>query len=418
MPKKTKIIFIATFILVLLILIFFVFFKKSPTDKNIDPNTGKPFTSIGTNTNTTGSTNSNNNINTNTTNNINWENATSNQVSKFFQITDFAIAGAGFTEEMKPTPNTNSTQTTPKLESVPIIRYVKRQTGHIYEMNLNTKEVNKVSNSTIPSVHKVLFDSSAKNFIYRYLSTENNSIASFITSLGGNNGEFLPFNIKDVSLSLDKDSFFYLIKNTGGVNGFIRSFTDNKITQVFKSSFSDWLPQWISSGKVYLTTKPSWRIDGSLFSLNTKNGSLTKIFGGVKGLTTLSNSDGSVVLYSDSLSIGPKLFLLNTEDRSVVDLDSYGLAEKCIWGKNNIYIYCGIPNTIVGTNYPDDWYKGLYSFSDYFIKINTKTKEVYTLANSTEETPVDATHLILNKDNTILFFTNKKDSTLWSLNIK
>ncbi len=114
--------------------------------------------------------------------------------------------------------------------------------------------------------------------------------------------------------------------------------------------------------------------------------------------------------------MGPKLWLLNTKNHETKDLNSYGLPEKCVWANNsNVYIYCAVPNTITGTKYPDSWYQGLVSFTDYFIKINTQTLESETLTNSANEIPVDATHLFLNKKGTKLFFINKKDSTLWSL---
>ncbi len=431
MPKKTKIIFISTFFIVLLILLFLIFFRKSSNKNIININKNQPFIGIG-NTNNGNNQNSNNNINNNANNNTNNKknNNASNQYSRFFQITDFAIAGAGFLEEnqivkqiidntKKQTSTVNKTIVKPiiKFEKVPFVRYVKRQTGHIYQMNLKTKKVNKVSNSTIPDVYEVLFDSLSKNFIYRYISTENKTISSFVSSLSDKKGEFLPSNITNVSLSPNKNNFFYLVKNTSGVLGFTKSFTETKIKRVFSSSFSDWLSQWISRGKIYLTTKPSWRINGSLFSLNMENQILSKIFGGIKGLTTLANSNGLYVLYGNSLNIGPKLFILNTKDHSVKNLDLYGLPEKCIWANNNIYIYCAIPNTIIGSSYPDSWYQGLVSFTDYFVKINTQTLEKTTLANSKEETPIDAIHLFLNKTDTKLFFTNKKDSTLWSLDL-
>jgi hypothetical protein len=46
------------------------------------------------------------------------------------------------------------------------------------------------------------------------------------------------------------------------------------------------------------------------------------------------------------------------------------------------------------------------------------TGERTTIANSVEETPVDGTHLFLSKGEDTLFFVNKKDSTLWSLDIQ
>ncbi len=428
MIKRTKTIFISTFILIIIILFGVLFFIRR-TKNNKSNNNGiiknQPFNSFN-NTNSIKNKKINGTV-VNNGNGIKWINNNSNKQPKFYQITTFAVAGASFAEEPNPNISSSSTIATntkikttnnnaPSSKELPVVRYVERQTGHIYQMNLNTRVITKISNTTIPSVHEVLFNNNAKSFIYRYLSTEDNdAITSFITSSGTGNVEFLPFNITNISLSPDKKSFFYLVKNSDNVTGFIKSFNENKTTQVFISPFADWLSQLLSTKNVFLTTKPSWRINGSLFSLNTKNETLTKILGGVRGLTTLANSNGSYVLYNRDTKNGPDLLILNTKNHTIKDLNLYTLPEKCTWGNDNIHIYCAVPNTIIGEKYPDSWYQGLVSFNDYFVKINPQTTQITTIANSINETPVDAIHLFLNKKESKLFFINKKDSTLWSL---
>jgi hypothetical protein len=294
---------------------------------------------------------------------------------------------------------------------------VERATGHVYQMYLDTKITGKISNSTIPSVYETIFSGNANSIIYRYASSDNKSITSFLASLGGKSSIFLNSDITAVSLSPDKTKFFSIIKTKNGSIGVIKPFDETKTYQVFTSSFSEWLPQWVTNQSVYLTTKPSYLVDGSVFSLNTTNRTLTKLFGSIAGLTTLASSNGNLVLYGASLNIGPKLNVFNIKNHTSSDLDIYGLPEKCVWSNDNINAYCAIPNTIVGTQYPDYWYQGLISFEDRFIKINTQTKETTTFANSSNETPIDATNLFLSDKEDSLFFINKKDSTLWSLDL-
>ena len=141
------------------------------------------------------------------------------------------------------------------------------------------------------------------------------------------------------------------------------------------------------------------------------------MFGGVAGLTTLVNADSSNILYSASTSTGPKLNVFNISKHESFNLKKSGLPEKCVWANDDVSIYCALPNTIVGDQYPNSWYQGLISFDDYFVKINTKTGDSVTIANSKDETAVDATNLFLSKAEDKLFFTNKKDYTLWSLDL-
>ncbi len=303
-----------------------------------------------------------------------------------------------------------------QFETAPSIRYVERMNGHIYKMFLDTKNKDKISNSTIPSIYEALFNRGGETVIYRYLSSDN-LISSFMATLGAPKGEFLPQNISNISVSPDKTKYFYLTENSSGVTGTVGIFGETKRDIVFTSPFTEWLSEWDSVGKIYLTTKPSYSVEGSMFSLNQINKTTTKILGGIDGLTTMINPNGSMVLYNTSTPTGPRLGVYNISTNTTKDLDTYGLPEKCVWSSDRISIYCAIPSVVTGNQYPDIWYQGIISFDDYFVKINTGTGNKTTLANSTTETPVDGTYLFLDKTENTLFFTNKKDSTLWSLDL-
>jgi hypothetical protein len=456
MPKKIIFILITVFVLAgVITLIVYFFAGNSNTAPSATNNTGtnyQTFNPFGSGTTTTPTANNQNTVTqTNET-----QQQTPTVVSKFHKITDFAVAGATYFEDTRPiaTPalseggagggdqiqTTTPASTTPpllnkagtksavktittkpvqpKFEIVPSIRYVERVTGHIYEMYLDTKAINQISNSTIPSIYEAIFSGNAQTVIYRYLGADNKTISSYMATLGNAKGEFLPYNITDIGLSPDKSKFFYLIKNQNGTIGIIRSFTETKTSQVFNSPFTEWLPQWVTNQKVFLTTKASWSVNGDLFNLNTANGSMTKIFGGIAGLTTLANNDGTMVLYSVSLTNGPNLKIFDIKKHISNDINTNSLPEKCVWSNDNINIYCGIPKNITGYEYPDSWYQGLTSFDDYFVKINTATLQVEKISDGNDIAPADATHLFLDKGENNLFFINKKDSILWSFDLK
>jgi len=304
-----------------------------------------------------------------------------------------------------------------KYETIPTLRYVERMNGHIHNLLLNTNKTEKISNSTIPSIYEAFFDKEGKTVIYRYLSA-NNIVSSFLATLGNAKGEYLPSNITELSTSQDKSKFFYITENTGGATGTVVTFGNSSKTIVFNSPFTEWISDWDASQNIYLTTKASYAATGSIFELNSQNKTLSKLFGGIIGLTTKINKAGNVVLYSSSENSTPKLSVFKKKDYSFKNLDTYGFPEKCAWSYDNITVYCAVPSVIEEGNYPDIWYQGLVSFDDYFLKINTETGEKITYANSKNEIPVDAVSLFLDKKEETLFFINKKDYTLWSLNLK
>lgn len=306
---------------------------------------------------------------------------------------------------------------TATLEAVPAVRYVERMNGHIYKMFLDNKEIEKISNSTIPSIHEAVFDKTGETVIYRYLSVDK-LVNSFVATLGTIAGEYLPTDISDLSVSSDKTKFFYLTKGVSGVVGSVRNFSTGVKNIVFSSPYTEWLSDWDAKGNVYLTTKASYSVPGNVYLLNQASKTISKVFGGVNGLTTKVSPNGTSVLYSTSTKTGPTLGLFTVKDHSVKDLDTYGLPEKCAWSSDNISVYCAIPSALSGGEYPDNWYQGLVSFDDYFVKINTTTGDKITIADSTKETSVDGVSLFLDNEESNLFFINKKDYTFWKLDIR
>lgn len=450
MPRKTKIIFITVFVIIAIIALVLYFYARSNAPANQNGNTAPGYQSFnpfgsGTVTQTPGVTDPNSQQGTNTP-------TGTGQVaisdSKFHQLTSFSVAGATFFEDTRPispvvSTGSDATTVTPspvtppptqkiggkivktpppaaplqKYELVPSLRYIERVTGHIDEMFLDTKAVSLISNSTIPAIYEGFFDSKASTVIYRYLSDDSGDIESFMATLGGTQGEFLPSNITDLSISPDKTKFFYITQTPHGVTGTIRLFGQTKKTQVFTSSFNEWLSQWAGNQKIYVTTKASYASAGNMYSVNTANGTLTKVLGPIQGLTTLSNNDGSLVLYSASTTTGPTLSVFDVAKHVSINLDLSGLPEKCVWSNDNVSVYCAIPSNISGQEYPDSWYQGTTSFNDSFIKVNTSTLQQSTIADSNNEIAIDGTHLFLNDKESELYFINKKDSTLWSLDL-
>ena len=96
------------------------------------------------------------------------------------------------------------------------------------------------------------------------------------------------------------------------------------------------------------------------------------------------------------------------------------LAEKCVWGsfyKN--MLYCGVPTQRDTASYPDDWYKGKVSFADSLWQMNVTTEEVTSLSSLLEQADrfIDAVNLQIDDRDDHLFFMNKTDLSLWSLDL-
>lgn len=300
----------------------------------------------------------------------------------------------------------------PKTEIVEALRYVEKSTGHIYEYHLDKKLSGKISNSTIPGVYEALFGNTSQSVLYRYVDNQN-QIQSYLATLGAQKGQFLAPGISSAVLSPDKENIFYVNKLGESLTGINLTIKSGASKQIFSSEFTEWLPQWATKQAIFMNTKPSWNIKGSLYALNVSTGALTKVFGGVEGMTTLVNNEGNRIIYNKTTNSGPLLGVFS--NNNLTSLNVYGLPEKCVWSKDSVNIYCAVPNTLTTNHLPDMWYQGIISFSDTVIKIDSRNGERYTVTNTESTQAIDAINLQLSQKEDYLFFINKKDGTLWKL---
>lgn len=328
-------------------------------------------------------------------------------------------------EVFSTTPNKNPSK--PETELVPAIRYVDQATGHIYEMVIDKdKSPRKISNTTIPKVHEAIWADNGNKVIYRYLS--ENNIVSFLGKLrqeviGGDStetqpitGEFLPQNIDQITVSPDTKKVFYLTRFGSGSAGTIFDLGSNKKTSVFSSELREWLPYWTSKSEILLTTKPAAKILGYAFRFNHEKNTLDKALGGLSGLTSIGSSDGKYIIFSKSENNGLELYSYNTSSGKIISLGVSTLAEKCIFSKNNIDVYCGVPNYINETSYPDYWYQGIESFADSLWKINAETGNTELLSSVGDKLgkDIDMINLGIDGNGEYLIFTNKASGFLYS----
>lgn len=384
----------------------------------------------------------------NTGNETGGENAgdTGNDETDSFGTGDENGEKSGAISDKTKLPRLRQINKTPTAGMYPFIRsgktmvqYVERATGNIFETNMEDMRKAKVSNHIIPRVQEVFWGNGGKSLIYRYFNEDDFSIATFVTSAPNTSGvkietqkststdtvsgSFLEENILHALPSFDSKSLFYLTKTSDFTSrtgyGSVFDFTKNTAKRVFESPFSEWLPVSFDGKTAFIQTKASQNIPGFLYSLNTANGGLQKILGGINGLLALPSPDMQKILYSESTRGGITLRLYDRKNQNTTDIPLSTFPEKCVWTSDSTALYCAVPDYLPATEYPDAWYQGLVAFNDTVWKIDAKTGNrvmVFTQDSSINQT-LDMTGLSLSLDGNFLFFINKKDSTLWGYEI-
>ena len=355
------------------------------------------------------------------------------------KVSSFPVAGFGvfMKERYKEVSEEEGNLTPPAkgdswglTEFVPMLRYIDKATGNIYQTFADKIDERKFSSSIIPRVYEAYFGNMGESVIMRYLKTDNRTIETFVSILpkeflgsdsAGTNeikGSFLPENISDISVSPDTSKIFYLFDVGDGALGITLVLQTNTKVQVFDSPFTEWLSSWPNNKMITITTKPSANVLGYMYAIDPDKKDFNKILGGINGLTTLTSPDGRMVLYSNN-NLSLSVFNRNTGNSNLLGVKT--LPEKCAWGLASDIIYCAVPRFIEQAQYPDSWYQGEISFSDEIWKIDVESGNTTMIADPVlvengEE--IDAIKLNLDEGQNYLFFVNKKDSYLWELNLK
>ncbi|MBU2633340.1 hypothetical protein KJ751_02435 [Patescibacteria group bacterium] len=328
---------------------------------------------------------------------------TTQQEKDLVHLTNFAVAGAIFNEELEK------------------IIYFEKATGHLYKIDPSGQNREQISITTIPGLFEIIWSPDGTKAVLRYFDINSDtikenvysfSVSSFATST---EGVFLPINTTSISSSPNNDKIFYLV-GENETKGIISSFENKNQKEIFSLFFGEFLTNWPQTNSITLLTKPSYSTEGYFYKLNATNGSLTKLIGDKKGLTAVLSPSTNKILYSQSADNSIETKIYDTDKSDSVYFDKTTLPEKCLFSKiDNSVIYCAVPREILSAKYPDDWYKGLISFSDTIWKIDIDSGINELILN---EEDLDAINMSSGKEENFLIFQNKKDGTLWSLKLE
>jgi hypothetical protein len=348
---------------------------------------------------------------------------------RVYELLYLPVAGAGFVETKDKSGIVQSSA----------VRYIERGLGYIFETPLATYTESRIVNETRSRISEALWGNGGKSVVVRSFDDTDNAIKTSIlnisassvlstqgtsTASGGAflNAEefFLPDFIPFMAVAEDgTDKLFYLENGNAVSAGSLSTFNNTGVVRIFTSTFTEWLPQFPNQKLVTLTTKPSENVPGYLFFLDTKTKALTKVLSGINGLTSLTSHDGSSVLYAEIKSGTPELAVYDLTKKETRILAPQTLPEKCVWSAKNIIVYCAVPQTLPTAQYPDQWYQGLFSFSDNIWKIDTRTgiAEKILTPSDFRAPSLDMINLTLSSDDTHLLFVNKVTGIPWIFRI-
>ena len=414
MPRKTFYILIVTIVIIILGFVFWYFFlNTSPISQNQNSQTGQSngFAPFGkTDNNQQGNSVSGNG-------NSNQNSPTEVKIPALRLLSATPVGGYGASTTASTT----------------IIDWVDRGRGNVLQTTEDSAQISTLSNTLLPRVYESTWNTSLSAFIGSILSDDDTSLSTVYATLTKQatstssitpytlHGKSFPSTIVTYASSPKKDKvFLFSIENGQGV-GYVAPFGGGTATQIFSTPVTQVNVEWPEENTIAITTKGSATADGFLYFINPKTGVWKKILGPYLGLSTRVSHDAKYVIASISDgATGVLTSIYSVSSTTGTDAIVRTLADKCVWG--NFYkdlIYCAVPFQPVSGTYPDDWYKGTLSTVDKIWQLNAQTGEIHLISSvfSEAKRSIDAFNLGLDDKDSYLFFINKNDLSLWSLDL-
>jgi len=340
--------------------------------------------------------------------------------------------GASSTSSVPATePGANDARPVPQLREVsagPVagavfagadgIRFIEKETGHVFETKRNSLEVGRLSHTTIPGIYESLWVNESA-FILRFLSPRE-TVTNVLGTLNGTSTE-------QTTETLALNGFTRIAKTPNGKSALTVTETADgsrielvDVTKkaaprlLFSSPISSWVPR-TGGTKLFLQTAASERAIGFLYEIEGQT--LTRVAGGQAGFMATVSPSGRYVLYSTALGGVIRLSLLDRNSETTYEVPVATLATKCAWDKNNEpFLFCGAPRNQVDATL-DTWLMGASSFEDtawIIDPVNGIASLVFDLVDA-EGAGIDAVNPIVSEDGAYALFMNKNDESLWSL---
>ncbi|MFA6315492.1 MAG: hypothetical protein WC648_03960 [Candidatus Paceibacterota bacterium] len=355
-------------------------------------------------------------------------------------------------DDIRATPETNSA--TPTSATIPtlrllsntpvggygalttatttIIRWVDRGRGNIFEVNTLKNDVVTLSNTVLPRVYDSIWNTNLTAFIGTLISSDSSKTTTLYAELQKQTipTSTTPFSLKGKNISDSligyavspngNQIFLMINENEKGI-GYTANFDGSRMTRIFDTPMTEVNVEWPETNTIAITTKGISSQPGFLYFVNPKTGVWKKILGPVYGLSTRTSHDAKYVIVSASGSNNDVLTgIYNVTKSANTDAVVRTLADKCSWG--NFYkklVYCAVPSKPTSGVYPDAWYRGTLSLVDKIWQIDAETNEVNLISSIVDESDrvIDAFNLGTDNKDQFLFFVNKNDLSLWSLDL-
>lgn len=301
------------------------------------------------------------------------------------------------------------------------VYYIERSTGHLYTNLPDKNNKKRLSNTASPGMYKIWWNTTNNPLFITEKISERLVTRFFSATLSEKEAQSDGLSFVPVSESIYNptslgNKIFYFTENIAGDYSLVENSFDFSSPQFIleDTPLKEFVITPTEKG-VYLATKPGYYSSGVLFFV--KDNKLEKVLNGQNGFSVLLDKKGDIAIISEYQKNSFVSYLYNIETKEKVNLTNGYLTEKCVPSEKSTIFYCAGLINQSQPNYPDIWFKGLISHNDNIWKIDTTNGTETQITFWDNENGIDVYRPKLTTDEKYLLFQNKKDLSLWSLDL-
>lgn len=301
------------------------------------------------------------------------------------------------------------------------IQYYGEDNGNVFQIDLAGNNKKTISTTTLPGLEKIIWSPSKKKVLSR--STREGKAIFAYYDFEKNRGGQLATDIKNVNFQNENKIIYTFQAPSGKASLNVADFDGKNWKKLIDLDFFgqkiEPVPQ---TGLISFVNYPNANYESKLYTTPLIGGEQKLLLSGKFGVDLVWNSNGSNILLSSVDKPGGNqitLGLFNFKKNEYKDLKIPTFVQKCAWSKDNKTIFYALPGSIPkNTILPNDYLNDTLNTVDTFWKVDLESGEKERLIELEEIiTKIDATDLFLNNDESILFFINRYDNKLYSLDL-
>ncbi len=301
------------------------------------------------------------------------------------------------------------------------VKYYLAGNGNAFESDFDGSNQVRLSLNVLMGLLEVLWSADKSKVIV--VSEEEGLIKKYFYNYPTKTAISLNSKMRWIDWAPDKNKIAYQYYNSQNEdnNISIANPDGSEWNIILQTRMKNLIVEWPAQDKISIRTMPSGLAKSVVYTISLPANDLMKI-NEAYGMSVLWSPLGDKMLFSETDSKGKNLELkiMDLKKQTTGELDFITLPEKCVWSQDNRSIFCAIPKEISSSAVlPDDYYKNKVFFSDDIWRINLDNGEAIKILEGSDDfqESCDAQKMILSQQENYLFFINKKNGLLYSLEL-